>query len=377
VYGKVTIGLNKAKEQLLKAYEKEDEYIQKIIIDVFGFSRGSTAARHFVHRHLTLRGPWPGQGPPELEVNFVGLFETVTLVGNVLQGKTEGIFDDDVKQLGLNLGATPNKVIHLGAADEMRENFSLTTINSSLDAGIGVELLMPGVYSDIGGGYAERAQEEIRRIRSAAEKKDLIDGGWYKPYQFQPVYDMRTPEIPSWYVSAGEIRVPITPAIPSKSLLSLWENGIRQLTNEYQYVPLYLMLDFARHHSQQLATEFADLSGEFAAYQVPAELVALRDNFLRQARSKEGTGRGEISCPPGEQPGQLYWLRNRYLHRSFTEFKIGMGPAKHNARTIIDDRLLVDKPSRQALNATSQGMQRAREAVSGDIRRAGRVFFGQ
>lgn len=225
-----------------------------------------------MHRHLSLREPWPGQGPAKLTVNFVGLFETVssyeegTMIGNVVQGKTEGIFDDDVKQLGLNLGATPNKVIHLRAADEMRENFSITTIDSSLDAGKGVELSMPGVHSDIGGGYAEHAQEEIRRIRSAAEKQDLITGGWYKPYQFRPVYEVRTPEIPGYNLWAGDIPVPVTPTIPSKSLFSLWEDGIRQLTNEYQYVPLYLMLDFAHRHSQQLASEFADLSGEFAAY---------------------------------------------------------------------------------------------------------------
>ncbi|RZK35076.1 MAG: hypothetical protein EOO57_09835, partial [Hymenobacter sp.] len=180
VPAKVTIGLNRAKEQILGAYKERDEYIQKIIIDVFGFSRGATAARHFVHRHLTLREPWPDQGPVELEVNFVGLFESVSSFEEgpklltIAQALTEGAFDDDVKQLGLNLGATPNKVVHLTAADEMRENFSLTTIDSSLDVGKGIQLSMPGVHSDVGGGYAESAQEEIRRIRNTAEKEQLI-----------------------------------------------------------------------------------------------------------------------------------------------------------------------------------------------------------
>lgn len=383
IRGKVTIGINKAKEQILQAYDGEEQFIQEIFIDVFGFSRGAAAARHFVHRHVNLREPWPGQGPAKLTVNFVGLFETVSSYEEgpklltVAQALTEGAFDDDVKQLGLNLGATPNKVVHLTAADEMRENFSLTTIDSSLEVSKGIELSMPGVHSDIGGGYAEHAQEEIRRIRNAAEKQHLIAGGWYKPYQFKPVYEVRTPEIPSYYLSAGEIRVPVTPAIPSKSLLSLWEDGIRPLTNQYQYIPLYLMLDFAKRHNQKLAAEFAELSGEFAAYQVPAELVSLRENFLGQAQSKEGAGRGEIICPPGEQPGQLHWLRNLYLHRShrsFTEFEFGMNPAKHNTRTVIDDRKMADKPSRRALNATGQGMQRARQAVDGAIKRAGQFF---
>lgn len=84
-------------------------------------------------------------------------------------------------------------------------------------------------------------------------------------------------------MSAGGVRVPVIPAIPSKSLLSIWEDGVRPLTNQYQYVPLYLMLDFARRHSHQLAAEFADLSGKFATYQVPPDLVGVRDNFLAQA----------------------------------------------------------------------------------------------
>lgn len=119
---KVIKGINEAKARILKAYEAKTGYVQKIVIDVFGFSRGA-AARHFVHRHQALREPWLHQGAPELVVNFVGLSETVSsfeeggsnlagALANGVRGKTEGIFDD-VKQLGLNLGGTPNKVIHL------------------------------------------------------------------------------------------------------------------------------------------------------------------------------------------------------------------------------------------------------------------------
>lgn len=81
--------------------------------------------------------------------------------------------------------------------------------------------------------------------------------------------------------------------------------------------------------------------------------------------------------PPGEEPGQLHWLRNQYLHRSHrstTEMKIGMGPAKDNTRTLIDGRKLVDEPSVRAVNATTQGVQRAREAVGSALKRAGQVF---
>lgn len=385
---KVTKGINEAKDRLKEAYVEEDEYIREIIVDVFGFSRGAAAARHFVHRRLALQGPWPGQpSPPTLTINFVGLFETVSsyepggrnlaeLLALAAQGKTEGIFADDVKQLGLNLGSVPAKVVHLTAGDEVRENFSLTSIDSSIAVGKGIELELPGVHSDVGGGYNESAQEETRRIRNLAEKQHLIAGGWYLPSQFKPAYEARTPEIRGRGVTIRGYRIPLTPTIPSQSV-SIWEDGIRPLTNEYQYVPLFLMLDYARRHGQSKAAEFDSLTGEFAAYQVKSPLlVSLRDNFLAQAHEKEGRRhKGFIACPPG----QLHPLRNQFLHRShrsLTEFKIGMEPASEEQREIIDDRLLVDKPSVRAANSVGNAAQRAREAVGGALDRARRIWEG-
>jgi hypothetical protein len=64
-------------------------------------------------------------------------------------------FGRDVEELGLALGGIPRKVVHLAAANEHRVNFSLTDTASSLDAGKGYELVLPGVHSNIGGSYGE------------------------------------------------------------------------------------------------------------------------------------------------------------------------------------------------------------------------------
>lgn len=377
---KVSKGINEAKAQITKAYNNQEQYIKKITVDVFGFSRGAAAARHFVSRHQELKGPWLDQGPPEIVINFVGIFDTVSsyeeggsdllgALGNGIRGKTEGIFDDDVKQLGLNMRGVPNKVVHLTAGDEVRENFSLTNINSSLDAGKGIELELPGVHSDIGGSYPEHGQEEIRRIRSAMEKQQLIAGGWYRPEQFRPAYSAQTPAVAGRGVTVMGRRIPLTPSIDSRQL-TMWEDGIRPLTNGYQFVSLDLMLSLAERHSGKLAVEFSPATGRFATYEVPAPLKPLSNTYQEQAQKLEGTGqKGIIRCP---QP-QLHWLRNHYLHRSarsFTEWKIGMGPASENTRTIIDDRKLVDKPSVRAGNAASGAAQRVNETVNGAIQRA-------
>ena len=55
---------------------------------------------------------------------LLGLFDTVASFGL--------IHKNDVSQLNLKMGAKPNKVVHLIASDEYRENFKLTNIDSTI-----------------------------------------------------------------------------------------------------------------------------------------------------------------------------------------------------------------------------------------------------
>jgi Uncharacterized alpha/beta hydrolase domain (DUF2235) len=156
-----------------------------INMNVYGFSRGAAAARYFVHLVKTERDTyapkWKGKN---VRVNFVGLFDTVSSYG--------GNFSNDVSDLHLNFddGAV-QRVVHLVAGDEYRENFASTTIASAGDKGY--ELTMPGAHSDVGGGY--NADPEVRDlyavqeernpmtgkvIRTSAGTRDFVyDQGWY------------------------------------------------------------------------------------------------------------------------------------------------------------------------------------------------------
>lgn len=51
-----------------------------VVVDVFGFSRGAAAARHFINKLLALN-----LGRP-LRVGFVGLFDTVAAIGSAADG---------------------------------------------------------------------------------------------------------------------------------------------------------------------------------------------------------------------------------------------------------------------------------------------------
>lgn len=423
---KVDKGIIELRRQIAKAYRPNNkEVITKLTIDVVGFSRGAAAARHFVHRRKELLiGPkgraWPQPSPPEIEINFVGLFDTVSsyervkgasleaafYVGslqlvptplgipiplNPHELSTDEMFSDDVLQLHLDMGGIPKKVVHLTAADEYRENFSLTNINTSLHAKVGVELTLPGVHSDIGGGYAEadprhprRAlNQETRRIRDATERRWLVAQGWYTDgthgteNQFRPWREYTVlPAIPSLPVPVP-LPFPLPPLMMRtkpmpKQTVKIWENGVRYLTNEYQYVPLAIMLDFARRQGMA----FASQSGPYA---VPARLANLCAYFTSEAKRLDGqvadrphgsrTRLPQVECRSLAERNKL---RNQYLHRSArlpSEFKTGMagrldGGRDGHRRHVIADDVRHEKAQDAAVRQTKQKATQLKDAAA-------------
>jgi len=121
--------------------------------DLFGFSRGAAAARHFANR---LQNGAPGL-PLELRgdraLNFIGLFDTVAAFVAPLKGdfnpsnsRYHGV------RLGLGKGLA-RQVIQLVAGDEQRHNFPLVRTDD--------DIVVPGVHSNIGGGYPALVQEKV------------------------------------------------------------------------------------------------------------------------------------------------------------------------------------------------------------------------
>jgi len=181
--------------------------IEEIRLDVFGFSRGAAAARHFVNRALNetvinvlgisnIRYPIKEILKKEkytinkVKVYFVGLFDTVSSVGLI---NTAGEFSN-VAELGLNAISAAESVYHLAAADEHRKNFALTNIDSACacekEMGKVKEVFLPGVHSDIGGSYNDNEIENfvicdmndhIYRTYTEIESElnELILDGWF------------------------------------------------------------------------------------------------------------------------------------------------------------------------------------------------------
>lgn len=227
VKAKVEAGVNELLRGLRELDIADGEVIERIHVDAFGFSRGAAAARYFVH--FVLNGSNPLQpriearGHPveRLEVNFIGLFDTVASYGLK--------HSNDTAELSLDAVRAAKKVVQLAAAEEHRKNFRLTDITSAVGAGVGIELYLPGVHSDIGGGYTDHSEEvklqilDFDRISTASLKRRfererawLIESGWYLPSEIA--------DVNFW----NELKVT--------------RRGIR---NHYNRIPLQHMADFA------------------------------------------------------------------------------------------------------------------------------------
>lgn len=137
--------------------------IPSVTVSVFGFSRGAAEAVAFCHRFDRLLSGGKLAGIPT-DVQFLGLFDVVASVGGSASvSRTmplpDAIFDghwDWANDVDRNLPGSVRKCLHLIAAHELRMNFPVTQIGGA------EEIMMPGVHSDIGGGYGPGEQGKSR-----------------------------------------------------------------------------------------------------------------------------------------------------------------------------------------------------------------------
>jgi len=145
--------------------------ISDLELDVFGFSRGAAAARHFINEVLKQdKGPLAATlnrrcvplGPEfswangSVRVKVVGLFDTVAAVGSIRDmGNVKDAHNDRVN-LYLPPGCA-DQILHLVARDEERRNFALNSITPHWSR----EIALPGAHSDIGGGYHPQMLERV------------------------------------------------------------------------------------------------------------------------------------------------------------------------------------------------------------------------
>ncbi|EFB4140431.1 type VI secretion system tube protein Hcp [Escherichia coli O88:H1] len=148
--------------------------IKRLQFDVFGFSRGAAAARHFTNRVFerdpvlikTIATAFQSVeylGKPSGEVQFLGIFDTVAAIGGLMDGFDPHDGNNFPVKVKLPPGVAKH-VFQLTAMNECRYNFCLNSIKESWP-----ELSFPGSHADIGGGYDPQEDEYLFLSRPAIE----------------------------------------------------------------------------------------------------------------------------------------------------------------------------------------------------------------
>jgi len=166
--------------------KKDPGIVKTIRVSVFGFSRGATEARAFVNfliamctcdRRLSEKNGPLTLGGFDLQIDFVGIFDTVASIGigntfgnsMLLQG-----FDGHAAWADAEtVLRIPEDIrcVHLIAAHEIRRSFPLDSISvKGAFSSSSEEIVVPGMHSDIGGGYEPTEQGK----GTAADGHDML-----------------------------------------------------------------------------------------------------------------------------------------------------------------------------------------------------------
>ncbi|WP_103863890.1 phospholipase effector Tle1 domain-containing protein [Aquimarina sp. I32.4] len=331
VLGKVRVGCQNILEKVEQVLEKVD--CASFTFNVYGFSRGAAAARNFVHEVGITNTRPDDNRPPEnhphghigvlfagidivvetVKVNFVGLYDTVSSYhlndSYTFYPDTDPNFENDVPELNLNSLGSTNYTLHLTAADEQRINFSLTDISSARK---GKTLNLPGVHSDIGGGYVDGMNENGLILYDFAhtspdpirrEQQRYIDEGWYLD---------------------GEI------IIDETGIDELLGNRTN-LSNTYSHIPLYYMMNYSKNEGK-VEFQDSDLKDDFPLNDFLNKVKTRLDKFIDNGDVFELLrDKGNITeHHPNYQKFvaddvMLRELRNQYLHISHNYKNLNVG----------------------------------------------------
>lgn len=263
--------------------ENRFKLIDQVYFDVYGFSRGAVAARHFVSQVKKSASHYEYYSREEAELQVIdipaygylgkALEEAETTINTIKIGFA-GLYDSvsaygmnhskDHTDLQLNQMYHANKTVHLIAQDEIRYNFDLTGIESAGAKGITISL--PGVHSDIGGGYLENISQEDTLLwdlsndeeKAKSVRNSFIAEGWYKGHEIN--------------IEDGWVRDEV------------WGRR-KNLTNQYSVIGLQLMAKLSTKHLAKINT--ATLNDKF---KVKGDLLTEVQKRLEAEFKSKGKG---------------------------------------------------------------------------------------
>lgn len=298
--------------------------IRALQFDIFGFSRGAAAARHFANRIQSedpaiisaIRQGVTGtdfNGSPAGKTRFIGIFDTVAAIGTPVNGLNPHSADTGDVNLLLRPGVA-EKVFHITAANECRFNFALNSVKPAWP-----ELALPGVHSDIGGGYLPVTKEHLFLTRPITETVPYSQPGEKTQAYRQAVAQLQTldkspclaPLLRTNEISAETWHDDRLPPdrygqVQKRSFaaLTLRERTVR---NDWSRVALRVMLEAA----QEAGVVFDSILSKDKELTIPDELASLRDKALVMGRAVRNG-----QTPPTFSQDELDLIAEKYIHCS-------------------------------------------------------------
>ncbi|MBP8173358.1 MAG: DUF2235 domain-containing protein [Aeromonadaceae bacterium] len=355
-YGKVMLAcrekiVNEVK-RILKNVLPTLGCIHKLEFDVFGFSRGASAARQFVNTldqqadhplveavaketSIRLKAGFDWASREDCRIKFVGLFDTVC--SSLLEARSVTLAPDCAE-----------RVVHLTAKDEWRYFFALTRITNDVEgkkiASNFTELALPGCHSDIGGGYYSRwSLRNPNSDPALTEQKAIklfqsMEPAGTRPEQsvaYQRAMDYAQAKLSQGWGN-GVTVLPSPASDPVKGKLNLrvrtlnrpefgWKRPLevsvtvlinRVVEGEYSRIPLHVMVEAARVAGVPFRewdkTDKALMLESGAPMRPRVDLSKLDEHWVN-AGSEAGVAK-DLSQ---QLPDDVYrYLRFEYLHHS-------------------------------------------------------------
>lgn len=294
--------------------------LERVEFDLFGFSRGAAAVRHLAN----LLNDGAGGVLPvvcETSINFIGLFDTVAAIIAPLQGDFDPANGRHGNlRLGLAAGIA-RQVVQLVAGDELRHNFPLVCS--------GHDIVLPGVHSNIGGGYPETTLEQVLLCKPQSQRVPV----GMRAEQSR-VHATASALLASAFANMGEPRPqvttweePIAGGRPDEAQKQVYAAVYRERQVAGQLSRVYLSV--MRALAVRAGVPFAPLGGQ-AEHGMPDELLAI-------SRKLHAFALGEVTqLGLSEQEQQL--LREKYVHASAN------WNALKGLRNSVLDVLFVNRP---------------------------------
>ena len=221
-----------------------------------------------------------------VSINYIGVYDTVAAIANPLVGDWTG---NNAYNPGINIHLAPDvakKVVQLVARNERRYNFALNSLGAA-------DIILPGVHSDLGGGYLPRAMERILlskpRKSPVDERTSFIEANSYKVAQedlkrlqdqlaqYNLPLEIRTWEVP-FRTTGKENRKDMKYVYAAVS-------SQREVRSDLSLIYFRIMRELAVENG----VPFGEIDEGEPRLSLPAELVPISEKLMAYAQGKRKT----------------------------------------------------------------------------------------